>query len=147
MLVCGRNADPGTWLFTLRDDGLVDTKWDALPFAKGECYVCWFSFIDLHSPFMEPMFSASDIMLKIERGCHGIGVSRNNCCIIRESNYDCFPACWEVRCVKRIQKWAKNAALGNTWMYWVSIWSCIIKFGYKRSTLEIWFQEKEVTWG
>jgi hypothetical protein len=31
--------------FTLRYEGLVDTNWGALSFAKGECYVCWFSFL------------------------------------------------------------------------------------------------------
>ena len=51
-----------------RYDSLVDTNWGALSFMEGECYVCGFVFVDLHSPFLEPVFSAMQMVLEIEGG-------------------------------------------------------------------------------
>ena len=45
-----------------RYDSLVDTNWGALSFTEGECYVGGFVFIDLHSPFLEPVFTAMQMV-------------------------------------------------------------------------------------
>ena len=49
-----------------RYDNLVDTNCGALSFTEGECYVCGFVFVDLHSPFLEPVFNAMQMVLRME---------------------------------------------------------------------------------
>ena len=51
---------------------------------EGECYVCGFVFVDLHSPFLAPAFNAMQMVLEIEGGRCRIGVSRNYYRIIRK---------------------------------------------------------------
>jgi len=58
-----------------RYDSLVDTNLGALSVTEGECYVCGFVFVDLYSPFLEPVFNAMQMVLEIEGGCCRIGVS------------------------------------------------------------------------
>ena len=59
---------------TSRYDSLVDTNWGALSFTEGECYVCGFVFVGLHSSFLEPVFNAMQMVLEIEGGRCRIGV-------------------------------------------------------------------------
>ena len=67
-----------------RYDSLVDTNRGALPFTEGECYVCGFIFVDLHSPFLETVFNGMQMVSEIEGGRCKIGMSRNYCRIIRK---------------------------------------------------------------
>ena len=52
----------------------------ALSFTEGKCYVCGFVFVDLHSPFLEPVFNAMQMVLEIEGGRCRIGVVVINEC-------------------------------------------------------------------
>ena len=50
-----------------RYDSLVDTNWGAMSFTEGKCYVCGFVFVDLHSPFLEPVQGEVRVKVSVVR--------------------------------------------------------------------------------